>query len=250
MIVTIYTLFPNLIEPYLKEAILARAIHEGKLSVRVRDLRRFAGNASGRVDDTPYGGGAGMVIRPDVVAAALTEAAEDHPPPDETVLLTPAGERATQRTMEDLANQRHVCLVAGRYEGFDARAEARFDRHLSIGDYVLMGGELPALVVLEAVTRLLPGVLGDEDSHRHDSFSTGLLDHPQYTRPASFEGEEVPDVLTSGHHANVKAWRRRKALERTAKVRPDLIDYKKLTPDERAWLDALQDSSTTIEDDA
>jgi len=248
MIVTIYTLFPNLVEPYLQEAILARAIHEGKLTVQIRDLRRFAGNASGRVDDAPYGGGAGMVIRPDVVTAALNEVTQDEPPPNETVLLTPAGERATQRTMEDLATQTHICLVAGRYEGFDARAESRFDRHLSIGDYVLMGGELPALVVLEAVARLLPGVLGDEDSHRHDSFSTGLLDHPQYTRPAVFEGEAVPDVLTSGHHANVAQWRRRTALERTAKVRPDLIDPKKLTPDERAWLTALQRNNN--EDDA
>jgi tRNA (guanine37-N1)-methyltransferase len=174
-----------------------------------------------------------------VVAAALAEVQQDTPPPDESILLTPAGERATQGTMETLASRDHICLVAGRYEGFDARAERRFDRHLSIGDYVLMGGELPALVVLEAVARLLPGVLGDADSHRQDSFSSGLLDYPQYTRPATFEGEAVPDVLTSGHHGKVEAWRRLEALKRTAQLRPDLIDTKKLTPDERAWLDAF-----------
>lgn len=239
MIVTVYTLFPNLIDGYLNEAILARAVRSGQLTVQVRDLRRFAGNPTGRVDDAPYGGGAGMVIRPDVVASALAEVHQDTPPPDESILLTPAGERATQGTMETLASQRHICLVAGRYEGFDARAERRFDRHLSIGDYVLMGGELPALVILEAVARLLPGVLGDEDSHRQDSFSSGLLDYPQYTRPALFEGEPVPEVLTSGHHGKVEAWRRQEALKRTAQLRPDLIDPKKLTPDERAWLDAL-----------
>src|SRR5690606_14465418 len=160
---TVYTLFPGLVTPYLEEALLARAVREGIVGVEVRDLRRFAGNRTGRVDDAPYGGGAGMVVRVDVAAAAIDEAAADDPPPDEVVLLTPAGERLTQGLVAELATKRHVCLLAARYEGFDARVESLVTREVSIGDFVLMGGELPALCVIEAVTRLLPGALGDEE---------------------------------------------------------------------------------------
>src|SRR5690606_19668970 len=167
----------------LEEALLARALREGIVEVEVRDLRRFAGNRTGRVDDAPYGGGAGMVMRVDVAAAAVDEAMSDDPPPDEVVLLTPAGQRLTQGLVEELAGKRHVCLLSARYEGFDARVESLVTREVSVGDFVLMGGELPALCVVEAVTRLLPGALGDEDSHRQDSFAAGILDYPEYTRP-------------------------------------------------------------------
>lgn len=236
---TVYTLFPQLIEAWRGEALLGRAIDRGLLELEARDLRRFAGNRTGRVDDAPYGGGAGMVIRVDVAAAAVDEARADDPPPDEVLLLSPAGKPLTQRMVEELATKRHLVLLSGRYEGFDARAEALVDREVSIGDFVLMGGELPALCLVEAVARLLPGVLGDADSHRQDSFTTGLLDHPEYTRPLSYQGQEVPEVLRSGHHAEVERWRRREALRRTLERRPDLLQHVQLSDDDRRWLDEL-----------
>lgn len=238
---TLYTLFPDLVTPYLQEALLARAVRLGLVQVEVRDLRRFAGNRTGRVDDTPYGGGAGMVIRVDVAGQALAELAQDDPPPAQTILLTPAGQPLTQELVQELAGLKHVALLAGRYEGFDARTEQLVTREVSIGDYVLMGGELPALVILEAVTRLLPGALGDAQSHEHESFSTGILDYPEYTRPAEYEGLTVPEVLLSGHHGNVAAWRRRQALRRTFERRPELLESAHLTDEERAlvksWLE-------------
>ena len=221
---TIYTLFPQLIEPWTDEALLGRAATEGRIEVSVRDLRRFAGNRTNRVDDAPYGGGAGMVIRVDVAAAAIDEVMADDPPPDEVILLSPAGEPLTQPLVEDLATRRHLCLLSGRYEGFDARTEQLVTREVSIGDFVLMGGELAALCLVEATARLLPGVLGAAASHQEDSFTTGLLDYPEYTRPASFRGMDVPEILLSGHHGRVEAWRRAQALERTRARRPDLLE--------------------------
>jgi len=238
--VTVYTLFPQLVTPYLQEALLGRAIERGLLEVVARDLRRFAGNRTGRVDDAPYGGGAGMVIRVDVAAAAVREAQRDDPPPDETVLLSPAGQPLDQRLVEHFAGLRHLMLLSGRYEGFDARAEGLVTREVSVGDFVLMGGELPALCILEAVARLQPGALGDADSHRQDSFTTGLLDYPEYTRPLDFEGAEVPEVLRSGHHARIDAWRRRQALKRTLERRPDLLERARLDDEDRALLAALR----------
>lgn len=244
---TVYTLFPGLVTPYLEEALLARAVREGIVEVEIRDLRRFAGNRTGRVDDAPYGGGAGMVMRVDVAAAAIDEAATDDPPPDEVVLLSPAGEPLTQDLVGELARRRHVCLLAGRYEGFDARVEGLVTREVSIGDFVLMGGELPALCVIEAVTRLLPGALGDEDSHAQDSFQTGLLDYPEYTRPPQFRGFTVPEVLLSGHHGRVEAWRRREALRRTLARRPDLLDGAPLTEADHRALAELRDELTSAQ---
>ncbi len=236
MIITVHTLFPGLIDAYRSEAILARAEREGRLEVRARDLRRFAGNRTGRVDDAPYGGGAGMVIRVDVAARALDESRADVPPPDRTILLAPSGRPLTQERVQELAALDHLVLLSGRYEGFDARTEALVDEELSIGDYVLMGGELPALVVIEAIARLLPGVLGSQESYRDESFATGLLDWPEYTRPPSFRGLEVPEVLRSGHHGRVASWRRGRALARTARRRPDLLDRGALDAHDRALL--------------
>ena len=236
MIFTLYTLFPQLISPWTEEALLGRAVERGLLELRVRDLRTFAGNRSNRVDDTCYGGGAGMVVRVDVAAAAIDEVRAEAEPPDEVILLSPAGTPLDQRLAERFAQARHLCLLAARYEGFDARVEALVDREVSLGDYVLMGGEVAALALIETTARLLPGVLGDERSHQEDSFTTGLLDHPMYTRPLEHRGARVPEVLLTGHHANIARWRRDQALLRTRERRPDLLDRAELDDDDRATL--------------
>ncbi len=233
---TVYTLFPQLLEPWTREALLGRAVAAGLIRFDLRDLRAHAQDKHNRVDDTPYGGGAGMVIRVDVVARALAEAAASAVPPDETVLLSPAGEPLTQGLVETLAQKKHLCLLAGRYEGFDARVEHLVTREVSVGDFVLMGGEVAALALVEATARLVPGVLGDAASHQQDSFTTGLLDYPEYTRPAEFAGESVPEVLLSGHHARVAAWRRREALKRTLARRPDLLETATLSPEDEETL--------------
>ena len=233
---TLLTLFPDLLRPWTEEALLGRAAKNGHLSFDVRDLRSYAANKHRNVDDTPYGGGAGMVIRVDVAAQAIEDVQRDSPP-DEIILLSPAGEPFTQRMAEDLATKEHLCLLLGRYEGFDARVEALVTREVSIGDYVLMGGEIAALALIEATARLVPGVLGDAQSHEQDSFSTGLLDYPEYTRPAEYGGVGVPEVLTSGHHAKVETWRRERALLRTLERRPDLLEHADLTDADRTFLD-------------
>ena len=237
---TILTLFPQLLEPWTQEALLGRAAKAGVIDITLRDLRDYARNKHRSVDDTPYGGGAGMVIRVDVVANAIADVKQGSPPPDEIVLLSPAGRPFTQKTAEELATKTHLCLIAGRYEGFDARVETLVTREISIGDYVLMGGEIAALTILEATARLLPGVLGDAESHAQDSFTTGLLDYPEYTRPLTFDGMAVPEILTSGHHANVAAWRRQQALRRTLARRPDLLNDAPLTKADLAVLEQLE----------
>ncbi|MCX7740403.1 MAG: tRNA (guanosine(37)-N1)-methyltransferase TrmD [Meiothermus sp.] len=231
---TILTLFPELIRPWTQESILKKAIQKGLIGVDIRDIRDYAQNKHKTVDDTPYGGGAGMVMRVDVVVRAI----EDAGPADEVILLTPAGVPFQQRLAEELAQKEHLVLVCGRYEGIDARVEQFVTQEISIGDYVLMGGELGALVILEATARLVPGVIKEEESHRQDSFSSGLLDYPHYTRPPEFRGLRVPEVLVSGHHGKIAEWRRRQALWRTLKRRPDLLQRAELSEEEKAWLEA------------
>ncbi|WP_034384663.1 tRNA (guanosine(37)-N1)-methyltransferase TrmD [Deinococcus sp. YIM 77859] len=226
------TLFPELLAPFAAEAIVGKARARGLLDVRLVNMRDFAGNRHLKVDDTPYGGGAGMVIRVDVAERALASL----PPADEVILLTPAGERLTQRTAEELSRRKHLAFLCGRYEGFDARVERLVTRELSIGDFVMMGGEAAAACVLEAVARLVPGVLGDEESHQADSFSSGLLDYPEYTRPPEWRGEQVPEVLRSGNHGAITRWRREQALARTLARRPDLLSTAGLTPQDSAFL--------------
>ena len=235
---TVLTLFPDLLRPWTEEALLGRAVKNGYISFDLRDLRDYAANKHRNVDDTPYGGGAGMVIRVDIAAQAIADVQRESAP-DEVILLSPAGEPFTQRMAEHLATKDHLCLLSGRYEGFDARVEALVTKEVSIGDYVLMGGEIAALALIEATARLVPGVLGDAQSHEQDSFSTGLLDYPEYTRPAEFEGVGIPDVLTSGHHAKIERWRRERALMRTLERRPDLLERANLSDAERAFLQTL-----------
>ncbi|PZA08352.1 MULTISPECIES: tRNA (guanosine(37)-N1)-methyltransferase TrmD [unclassified Meiothermus] len=230
---TILTLFPALIRPWTEESILQRAIERGLISVDVRDIRDHAEGKHRVVDDTPYGGGAGMVMRVDVVVRAIEAAL----PADEVILLSPAGKPFNQRMAEELAQKDHLVLVAGRYEGIDARVEHFVTREVSIGDYVLMGGEVAALAILEATARLVPGVIKEAQSHQQDSFSTGLLDYPHYTRPPEFRGLGVPEILISGHHAKIAEWRRKQALRRTQTRRPDLLEQAELTPQDLAWLD-------------
>lgn len=236
---TVLSLFPHLLRPWTEEALLGRAVRHGLITFDLRDLRAYATDRHRSVDDTPYGGGAGMIIRIDIAAKAIAEVRANEPSPEEIILLTPAGEPLTQRLAAELAGKRHLLLLCGRYEGFDARLEPYVSREISLGDYVLMGGEVAALALIEATARLLPGVLGDAQSHVQDSFSTGLLDYPEYTRPPIFEGAAVPEVLLSGHHAQIAAWRQEQALLRTLKRRPDLLKCAALSEQQRqrlAWL--------------
>ena len=216
--IDVVCLFPAMLEGPLSESIPGRTRERGLVDVRVHDLRRWGIGRHRSVDDTPYGGGAGMVLRPEPVAGALDELRR---PTSFTILLDPGGEVFRQVRAADLAARPHLILVCPRYEGVDDRIRSLVDLELSIGDYVLSGGELAALVVIDAVTRLLPGAI-DEASTVEESFSAGLLEYPQYTRPADFRGQGVPDVLVSGHHEAVRRWRREAALKRTRERRPDL----------------------------
>jgi tRNA (guanine37-N1)-methyltransferase len=223
--VDVISIFPALFEPYISESMLGLAVEKGLLDVHTHDLRNYTTDKHRSVDDRPYGGGPGMVMRPGPIFGAVEAVADMAEPDPRLILLSPQGRTFAQPIAEELAREDRLVLVCGRYEGFDERVREGLDvDEISIGDYVLTGGELPALVIIDAVARLLPGVLGHEDSARCDSFAaSGLLDHPQYTRPAVFRGMAVPEVLQSGHHAAVAEWRRQRSLERTRERRPDLL---------------------------
>jgi tRNA (guanine37-N1)-methyltransferase len=232
----VITLFPELFRPVLASGVLGRAIEKGVVAVELHDLREHGLGRHRTVDDTPYGGGAGMVLRPEPLAAAMGPFRAAGIP---VILLDPAGERLTDGLARELARESRLALVCGRYEGVDERVRASVDREVSIGDYVLTGGELPAMVVIDAVSRLVPGVI-DPASSAGDSFASGLLEHPQYTRPEVFEGMPVPPILLSGHHAQVDAWRRGEALRRTLERRPDLLDDAPLTDADRREIERLR----------
>jgi tRNA (guanine37-N1)-methyltransferase len=234
MRIDVFTIFPDYLASPLDASLLGRARHAGLLDVRVHDPRAFATDPHRSVDDTPFGGGAGMVLRPEPLFAAVEAAA----PPRPLFLLGPAGRPLDQALARELAATPGFSLLCGRYEGVDERvAEALCDDELSVGDYVLAGGEAAALVVIEAVTRLVPGVVGNDASPEHESFSAGRLEEPQYTRPAEYRGLAVPEVLRSGDHARIARWRRAQALRRTRDRRPDLLARQPLTPDEQALLE-------------
>jgi tRNA (guanine37-N1)-methyltransferase len=214
------------------------------LDVRTHDLRDWAEGVHRQTDDYAYGGGPGMVMKPEPFFKALKDIKAEEAGECTVVLMTPQGTRFTQRVAEDLANRERLIILCGRYEGFDERVRSLADLQLSIGDYVLTGGELAAMVVVDAVSRLIPGVLGHEDSAEEESFSWGLLEYPQYTRPAVYEEMSVPDVLLSGDHARIAAWRRRQAIERTARLRPDLLETADLTREEREDASAIVQEMT------
>jgi tRNA (guanine37-N1)-methyltransferase len=226
--IDVLTLFPPMVEGPLRESIPARILDRGLATVRVHDLRQWGLGRHRTVDDYTYGGGAGMVLRVDVVAAALAALRR---PDSVVILLDPAGEVFRQPVAHELAEASHLVFLCPRYEGVDERVRALVDRELSIGDYVLTGGELGALVIIDAVLRLLPGAI-DEASTAEESFATGLLEYPQYTRPPEFEGRGVPPVLSSGHHEQVRRWRLQESLRRTLERRPDLLRDRELSREE------------------
>ena len=240
----IVTIFPAMIEQPLAAGILGRAIERGTLDVRVRDLRDFTTDRHRVVDDVPYGGGPGMVLKPEPIFRALDAIEAERGRPSAVVMTSPQGVRFTHDQAQRLSRMTHIVFLCGRYEGVDERVRQRVTEELSIGDYVLSGGELPALVRIDAIARLVPGVVGDERSVAEDSFSRGLLDFPQYTRPAQVPGAvealRVPDVLLSGNHAEIRRWRKREALSRTLDRRPDLLTGASLDEEEQEILRELK----------
>src|SRR5262245_25979433 len=239
MTVDIVTIFPAMVEPLVAAGILKRAIDRGTIDVKVRDLRDYTTDRHRVVDDVPYGGGPGMVMKPEPIFRAL-DAIEARRGASTVLLTSPQGTRFTQRDAERLGSKPHVVFLCGRYEGVDERVRSRVDEEISIGDYVLSGGELPALVVLDAIARFVPGVVGDDQSVAEDSFSRGLLDFPHYTRPAVVGDLRVPDVLLSGNHQEIRRWRKQESLGRTLERRPDLLEHAALDDEEREMLDKIR----------
>lgn len=246
MRVDVVTIFPDQFPGPLGESVIGRARQRGLLDLVVHDLRDWSEPPHHQVDDEPFGGGGGMVLKPEPLFEALEDVgrrvSEAGMDPGPVILLTPQGERLEQRRVADLARRSQMTLVCGRYEGVDQRVRERLvDFELSIGDYVLSGGELPAMLVVDAVTRLQPGALGDENGAQRDSFSEALLDYPQYTRPAEYRGRGVPEVLRSGNHEAIARWRRGQALLRTTLRRPELIATQRLAAeDEKILVEALE----------
>jgi tRNA (guanine37-N1)-methyltransferase len=236
LVIDVLTLFPAIFEAPLAASIPGRIQERGLATVHVHDLREWGIGRHRSVDDAPYGGGAGMVIRPEPVAEALAALRR---PESTVVLLDPAGERFGHDRAADLSTRDHLVLVCPRYEGVDDRIRSMVDLELSIGDFVVTGGELPALVVIDAVIRLLPGAI-DAASTEEESFSAGLLEYPQFTRPPVFEGREVPPILVSGDHGAVRRWRLRESLRRTLERRPDLLEGRALSPEEAALMAELE----------
>ncbi|MFL6280261.1 MAG: tRNA (guanosine(37)-N1)-methyltransferase TrmD [Vicinamibacterales bacterium] len=241
MKIDVVTIFPRMIESALAEGIVGRAIAAGVLDLQVHDLREYAPDRHRVVDDMPFGGGPGMVLKPEPLFAAVDSIRAARGTPAAVILTSPDGERLTHASAERLSGLSHLVILCGRYEGVDERVRKGLATEtLSIGDYVLSGGELAALVIVDAVGRLVPGVVGDEASVAQDTFARGLLDYPQYTRPAEFRGMRVPPVLLSGHHAEIERWRRREALARTLAERPEMLDNAALEPTDQALLEQLR----------
>ena len=235
-----------MVDAGLAEGVVSRGVERGLLDIKVHDLRDFTSDRHRSVDDVPYGGGPGMVMKPEPLARAVEDIRARRGIPDTVVLLSPQGRRFTQAEAARMSGLRHVALLCGRYEGMDERIRTLVaTEELSIGDYVLSGGELPALVIVDAISRLVPGVVGDARSVEEDSFSRGLLDYPHYTRPSEFSGAKVPDVLMSGHHEQVRRWRKKTAIRRTLERRPELLDIAALDDEERALLDEIRKEQET-----
>jgi len=238
----ILTLFPDMFDGPFQESIIRRALEQGLVSIAVHNIRDYAPGKHRVTDDTPYGGGGGMVMKPEPIFQAVEEIlGGERPERVSIVLLSPQGRLFTHRAASEMSGHSRVVLICGRYEGVDERVrEFLATDEISIGDYVLSGGEIPAMVLVDAVTRLLPGVLGDPGATSRDSHADGLLEYPHYTKPAVYRGHTVPEVLLSGDHAAVDLWRRREALRRTLERRPDLLEKAQLTEQDRAFLQSLR----------
>ena len=239
MNIQVLSLFPDMFDGVFNASIMKKAQEKGAVSFDVTDFRSFSTNKHNQVDDYPYGGGAGMVLKPEPLFNAV-EALQAKGKKPRIILMCPQGERYSQQKAEELAREEDLIFLCGHYEGYDERIrEYLVTDEISIGDFVLTGGELAAMTIIDSVVRLLPGVLGQEASHLNDSFSTGLLEHPHYTRPADFRGMKVPDVLMSGNHAKIDEWREEQSLKRTFERRPDLLENIELTPKQLKYLQLL-----------
>ncbi|MGQ9807738.1 MAG: tRNA (guanosine(37)-N1)-methyltransferase TrmD [Armatimonadota bacterium] len=248
MIIEVVTLFPAMVEQCASHSIIGRARESGALQLRVVDLRDYTHDRHRTADDAPYGGGAGMVMKVQPLDEAITDLRQKAGEPVRVILMSPQGRKLDQRLVEELAGEGHLVLICGHYEGVDERVrEHLVDDEISIGDYVLTGGELPALVLVDAVARYIPGVLGKAESAEEESFRDGLLEYPQYTRPEEYRGWRVPEVLLSGHHAMIARWRRRESLRRTLERRPDLLASARLTRDDLQMLEELGADGALLE---
>ena len=236
----VLTLFPEMIEQGLHTSIIGRAIAAGTITLSAVNIRDYAGNRYGKVDDYPYGGGAGMVMQAEPVYQACQAVAEKIGRKPRVIYLTPQGQTFSQAMVEDFAKEEDLVFLCGHYEGIDERVlEEVVTDYVSIGDYVLTGGELPAMVMIDAISRFVPGVLSNEESAQFESFQDNLLEYPQYSRPAVWRGKEVPPILLSGHHANVEIWRRQQSILRTWQRRPELLEEAQLSKKERQYLEEL-----------
>ena len=243
----VFTLFPNLILPYLDESILQRARERELVRVDVHDIRAWTSDKHHVTDEPPYGGGGGMVMKVQPIFAAV-EGTLGSPPPCPVILMTPQGRKFTQRVAEELVQHQRIALLCGRYEGVDERVRTHLvTDEISVGDFVLTGGELPALILIDAISRLIPNVLGDPDGAADDSHATGLLEYPHYTRPPQFRGWGVPTVLVSGNHAAINRWRREQSLLRTLRKRPDLLETADLSDKDRKFLDKVKNGEVPPE---
>lgn len=237
----VLTLFPDILTAYLNESIIKRACEKNLLDIKLYNIRDFASGPHRKVDDSPYGGGAGMVFKPEPIFRLMDNLKQDGEP-RKVILLSPQGVTFDQSMAERFAkDDRRFVFICGRYEGIDERVAALVDEEISVGDYVMTGGELAALVIIDAVTRLIPGALGDDTSVEDESFSWGLLDYPHYTRPREFRGMPVPEVLVSGNHKEIWLWRRKEALKKTARIRPDLIKKLDLTDTDKRILKSIEE---------
>ncbi len=235
----VFSLLPQVLQPYLDASILQRAIQNNLLEVFLHDIRSWTTDKHHVTDDTPFGGGGGMVMKPEPIFAAVEDVL-GNPPACPLILLTPQGRTYTQRIAQELSTYPRIALLCGRYEGVDERVrEHLVSDEISIGDYVLTGGEIPALLLIDSIARLIPGALGDPDGAQDDSFASGLLEYPHYTRPAEFRGWRVPDVLLSGNHAKIERWRRDQSLLRSYRRRPDLLERFELNKRDREFLKKL-----------
>lgn len=242
--IDVFTIFPNMFPSYLQESMMKRAIENNLLEVNTYNIRDFATDKHNTTDDTPFGGGGGMVMKPEPIFNAM-EATLGTPVPCPVIFFTPQGRLLTQDVIKELFGHKHLALLCGHYEGVDERVrEHLVTDEISIGDYVLTGGELPALILIDALTRLSPGALGDPNGWQNDSHATGVLEHPHYTRPATYRDWEVPDILRSGHHAKIVEWRRNESLRRTFERRPELLDKIELSKNDKKFLNLLKKNNS------